>query len=224
MSKLKDVTINEKHYTFHHFTGVVVDEKKWSTTSVSGGGGGGSGYSHQGTGFSNTSSVSISSTTTEHDQFILEDSEGNEDSFKFSNLNIACRKGNIMSVVWCIKKGKNTGPYWFVHNHNTRNTFKLKDYDKTILVKQWITNSVNFAAFLFGIYVFKVLYDMGVLDKISGGSYFALLIGLPVVSLFISGFFISFKNKARLSRFERSQDHKDIFTILNKESIKFKTK
>lgn len=119
----ESVRIGTRIFDIWSFTGEVMSDKKWTSTHVSGEGGGG--YLHNGTGHS--SSVSISSTTTTHDQFILRDKSGKEKSFEFSNMHLAMRVGQTVTVFWAIKHGKTSGPYIAVYNHATDDLTRIFD-------------------------------------------------------------------------------------------------
>lgn len=116
MTKL---TTNGKPINLYWKTGTVINTSKTSTTQVHGGG-----SVHQGTG-----SISVSSTSTIHDQIFIKDIDGNEKSYKLSGFDVACREGNEITVMWAIKEGKEEGPYIAVLNHSTsRNFFNLKQF------------------------------------------------------------------------------------------------
>jgi hypothetical protein len=68
------ITVGGRRFELYSFTGEVLTSEKGRSTAVHGGGGGG--YSHGGTGY--TAPVSISSTTTVHDQLFLRDAEVDE--------------------------------------------------------------------------------------------------------------------------------------------------
>jgi hypothetical protein len=113
MALIRSVPVGRQIIDFHKFTGVVIDEKKWSSTSLAGGGGG---Y-NVGSGQNNP--VSISSITITNEQFFLKDDSGQEMAFQFSG-NIAVRVGNRMTVIWAVIQGKNVKYDVAVINHDTR--------------------------------------------------------------------------------------------------------
>jgi len=88
-------------------------------TQVHGGGGGGGAYRGTGT----TGGVTISSTTVVHDQIFLQGKNGKERAFQLQDFDIACREGNNLTVLWAIRKGHESGPYFCIHNHTTSQTF-----------------------------------------------------------------------------------------------------
>lgn len=134
MRYVKELNINGKTYAAHCFTGQVLDEKKWLETEISGGGGGGTSY--QGSG--STYVAPIKTTNTTHDQIILGDEEGAEEAFRFADMEIACRKGNTLSVVWGVPEGKQEGPFWFVYNHNTGDTYPTGAFEKLFATPLWL--------------------------------------------------------------------------------------
>lgn len=113
MSLLKTIQVGDRTIDLHKFTGEVVDEKKWATTQVSGSGGG---Y-NVGSGQQNP--VTISSTTTTHDQFFLKNDNGQEMAVQLANYGLALRKGHRVSVIWGIIQGQGQGPFLAVYNHST---------------------------------------------------------------------------------------------------------
>lgn len=113
MPLIKTITAGARTIDLHTFTGEVVEEKKWATTQVSGGGGG---Y-NVGSGQQNP--VSISSTTTTHDQFFLRNEAGQEKAFEITDARVAVRKGHRVTVLWGIPQGNERGPFLAVCNHTT---------------------------------------------------------------------------------------------------------
>jgi len=210
MALLQETVINGKEYGVYYFTGKVVSEKKWSEPEVSGSGGGGGGYSHQGTGYSSTSPVNITSTTTRFDQFILQGRDEKEKSFNFQNMNIACRDGNILSVLWGIKKGKDEGPYWFVYNHNSEEIFTTDDYKSVFEPPFWMKAS----AFLTGIFI----------PYLFGMPWFMYLI-LPFAAVYIHRkYFYVVQENITLSQFKESETIDKIHLQLEAERNKFTDK
>jgi len=115
MPLIQTVTVGARTIDLHTFSGEVVEEKKWATTQVSGGGGG---Y-NVGSGQNNP--VTITSTTTTHDQFFVRDDSGQEMACEMTDAGVALRKGHRVTVLWGIIKGNERGPYIAVYNHTTGN-------------------------------------------------------------------------------------------------------
>ena len=128
------VQIGSKHLTLYKFTGKVADAQKHLETRVSGGGGGGGTY--RGTG--GTAPVSITSTTVTHDNLFLIDKEGHERALQLQGFNVACRPSHIITALWAIPNGKESGHYYAVINHTTDTTF----FSNTIL-NEVVTTCVN---------------------------------------------------------------------------------
>lgn len=112
---MRSVTLEDRVIELHKFSGEVVEEKKWSTTQVTGGGGG---Y-NVGSGQNNP--VTISSVSSTHDQFFLKDQNGKEMAVEMTNAGLALRKGHRVTVLWGVIRGQERGPYLAVFNHTTNN-------------------------------------------------------------------------------------------------------
>lgn len=149
MSQLQTITIGNKGINFYTVRGEVMDEKKWTTTHVSGGGGGG--YVHQGSGY--VSSSSVTSRIQEHDQFFLRTDDGKEVPVTLDNAGLALRKGHSVSLLWGIKKGKERGPYLAVHNHTTDDTTVLNQGLRELEGLGIGLTLVSIAALIFGLIV-----------------------------------------------------------------------
>ncbi len=121
-------------FDLHYFAGIVEESGKNLETRVSGGGGGGATY--QGTGGS--APISISSTTIIHDQLFLTSKEGKERSFQLQDFNLACRRGNEVTVFWGIKKGKSNGSYLAVKNHTTEQQFFDENEVDKMFLNLWM--------------------------------------------------------------------------------------
>lgn len=140
-------------FDLHLFSGIVEESEKKLETRVSGGGGGGATY--QGTG--GNAPISISSTTVIHDQLFLTNKEGKERSFQLQDFNLACRKGNAVSVYWGIKQGKSNGSYLAVKNHTTDQVFFDEGQISTMFLNLWIQAGL----ILGGVYVFFAFSYLG---------------------------------------------------------------
>jgi hypothetical protein len=116
---MKKITAGAKQYDLYWTFGKVEETGKNLETKVSGSGGGGATFK----GYGGTAPVSITSTTTVHDQIFLVDNSGNEHAYQLQDMNVACRTSNQLSVIWAIKEGQKTGPYIAVFNHTTNQPF-----------------------------------------------------------------------------------------------------
>ncbi|RZK28133.1 MAG: hypothetical protein EOO63_11915 [Hymenobacter sp.] len=114
--------------------------------------------------------LNLASTTVVHDQFFLEDANGQEHSFQLQGFNLACREGNSLTVVWAIKAGQQRGPYVAVLNNTTQNRF----YNEKAIDN---LSSPNFLLYLLGFVVAIVLEF-----KIFSGFW------LLLVLFFVTGF------------------------------------
>jgi len=140
---MRTINASGKEYTLYSVTGKVAASNKNMETRVSGGGGGG----YHGSGY--TSPVTITSTTTVHDQIFLIDESGKEHSFQLQNFDLACREGNELSVIWAIKKGKKTGEHIVVHNHSTEKTFFDTGAIRRMFRPPWFIPIILTVIFLF---------------------------------------------------------------------------
>lgn len=149
-------------FELHSFSGVVEESGKNLETRVSGGGGGGATY--QGTG--GTAPVTITSKTVIHDQLFLTNKEGKERSFQLQDFNLACRRGNEVTVYWGIKQGKSNGSYLAVKNHTTDQVFFDDGKISSIFLNLWIQAGL----ILGGIFVFFAISYLGYI--LGGGLFF----------------------------------------------------
>ncbi len=99
-------------HSLHMATGEVLDASKHTSTEVWGGGGGSSGDGH-------VHVNPIRSESTTHDTFFLRTRDGRENAFQLTDFDVALRRGNVASVIWMIRKGRERGPYFLVRNHFT---------------------------------------------------------------------------------------------------------
>lgn len=120
---LRHFDIAGRYYRTHSFTGALLDHKKRSVTEVRGSGGGGGGYTYRGTGMSSQAPIRITSTTTTHDDMILQAPDGQEEAFQLLDFDLAARDGHTLTVLWAIRRGKSSGSYFAVYNHNTRSDY-----------------------------------------------------------------------------------------------------
>jgi len=93
----------------HHATGPVEGASKLGTTSVYGGG-------------SYDQGISISSSTTIHEEFFLKQADGHSESIQLVGWNFPVANGHMVSGVWAVKEGEARGTYLVMRNHSTRDT------------------------------------------------------------------------------------------------------
>ena len=147
-SLLRSVNVGSKSIEIHTFSGEVMESQKWTTTQISGGGGGG--YSHNGTGFS--SSAPVTSHTTTHDQIFVRAASGEERALELSDVHLAVRKGQWLTLFLAVKAGKREGLYVAILNHNTGSM-------------DWVAKAVNDSC---GPPLYNLLIILGVIAGVVG--------------------------------------------------------
>jgi hypothetical protein len=120
--KDKEFNVYGEKYTLYTRTGEVLKSSKFSTTHVSGGGS------------TSNGSVSISSSSTIHDQVFIVDKNNQEHNIRLSNWDINVREGHTLTFCWIIKNGKETGKYVSVFNRTTNENL----YNNDILKKMFL--------------------------------------------------------------------------------------
>ena len=176
-----------KEIQLYNYTGIVAESGKNMETRVSGGGGGG--YSYNGTGGS--APVRITSHTVVHDQIFLIGNDGNEKSFQLQDFNVACRRENKLTVIWGIKKGKETGPYIIVRNHTTGETF----YNDSAITKLFSNALLLLGAIIVGIFLAYNLYP----------ALGWIAIALPIVGIYL----LNRQFKSKIKEFKSSLNFAD---------------
>lgn len=164
-SLITTLHVGSRPIEIHTFSGEVLESQKWTTTQISGGGGGG--YSHNGTGFS--SSAPVRSHTTTHDQIFVRATSGEERALELSDVHLAVRKGQWLTLVLAIRAGKHEGPYVAILNHNTGSM-------------DWVAKAVNDSC---GPMFYNLLIVVGVFAGVGG--VFALLGGTFFTGLLFAG-------------------------------------
>jgi len=99
--------INGVIYEFYYLKGMVMEVQSRSETSISS------------TGGNYNNPVNIKSTTTVTNTIFLKDSTGTEHEIRLTNWNFACRRDNILALVWVMPQGAKWGPYVAVKNLST---------------------------------------------------------------------------------------------------------
>ena len=118
--ELKGIRFGFTKLKFTEVTGTVLDSSKWSETHVSGGGGGG--YISEGTGRMQGIDIS-SSTSTQHDIWIKEDSTGRERPLQLSGVDVPLRQGQRITVVFVASAKGSTAA--ILANHSAGSFWKL---------------------------------------------------------------------------------------------------
>jgi hypothetical protein len=126
MAEVRTVNVADRIIDLHSASGVIVGEKKWTTTTISGGRTmqDGSGYVTQ---------TPIQSATTTHDQLLVRVEDGSERAVQVTNANLAVREGHRVSLIWGISRGKATGPYVGIYNHDTRAMNPIEDQFRVLI-------------------------------------------------------------------------------------------
>jgi hypothetical protein len=115
MTQMTTIKLGSRQIAIHSMSGEVMDSQKWTTTEISGGGA--SGVISNGSGYIEKDEVK--SKTTTHDQIIIRTADGEEESLKVEDLNLAVRQGHWVSLIWAIPSGWKEGPFVAIFNHNT---------------------------------------------------------------------------------------------------------
>ena len=136
-----EILINGKPWEVRSYTGTVADAQKRLETKVQGGGGGGSSYN--GTG--HTAPVTITSSTTTHDEVYVVDEGGQEHVLRLQNWDLSVRQDHKLTVVSMLKPGRANGPLVAIHNHALNQT----DYDERELARMHRIWWIPFAAAAF---------------------------------------------------------------------------
>lgn len=104
-----------KRYQLYRDQGVAISPSTHTTvtTHVSGGGSDGRGGSNP---------ISSSNVTTDHLQVFIKHKDGSETSHQLVNLTTPIRDGHLISIVWAIPEGSNSGKYILLKNHTTQAT------------------------------------------------------------------------------------------------------
>jgi len=157
---MKPLHVGGRTYDLHYVTGKVQETGKNMETRVTSSGGGGATFG----GYGGTAPVNIRSQTIVHDQLFVTDANNGEHAFQLQDFNLACRTGHDVSVVWAIKKGKQTGKYITVVNHSTRTNFYNEKALKNVF-------RFNIWLFLGGGFALGFILGQG----IGGGILFAML-------------------------------------------------
>lgn len=110
-------------------TGIVASTNTRSETEITGSGGGGVPNVHPGSSQSSPVHFNIESSTTRYQELFLIDEENKEHAYNFEDFMVPCREGNLLTVIWGIKQGKDRGPYFAAYNHDTQEI----SYDNDIL-------------------------------------------------------------------------------------------
>jgi hypothetical protein len=162
MALIRSVTVGERIIDLHKFSGEVVEEKKWSTTQVSGGGGGYNAGSGQ------RNPVTIASVSQTHDQFFLKNAGGQEMAVEMTDAGLALRKGHRVTVFWGILQGEKIGLYVAIYNHATNSITKIEPAIESLTAKR--TSGLVLVAWI--VCIFGIcLYGLGIIGIV------ALLIG-----------------------------------------------
>jgi hypothetical protein len=145
------VVVNGKHCTLHSFTGKVVQSLKQKETVVTGA-----------ADLGQPSANIVTATTRDHHELMLKSDSGHERSFKTVDLDLPCRDGQTVSVVWVTVGGPETGAIVEMFNHTTgdRNVIDASRisflFEKPMLVKV----GIGFVVFLGGTLVLDLWWGV----------------------------------------------------------------
>jgi hypothetical protein len=117
------IVVDDKPYRLEAVTGTVLSASKSMETKVQSSVSGGGGRLHKGSGKVRDVDVTMTSTTVVHDQFFLQDAAGQEHAFQLQGFNVACREGNVLTVVAAFAPGAQRGTYVLVYNDATQTRF-----------------------------------------------------------------------------------------------------
>lgn len=138
------------------FVGEIVGEKQWSTTHVSGSGGGS-------TLDGRVDPISISSTTTTHNQIFVQGAEGEERVLRATNADVAVRPGHRVAILYGRLVGTTAWTAIALHNHSTNETAPLLGFSGMMEMGLFRpANSMRFQMWMWGplFMVFNIVKTM----------------------------------------------------------------
>ena len=109
MAEAGTVNVDGKRTRIHFHTGTVTATRKQKETQIY------SGAQVNG----NQGANVVTSTTVDHHELLIVDASGRERAFNMVNMDLACRDGHTVTVVWVVPEGVEAGPHIEVFNHST---------------------------------------------------------------------------------------------------------
>ena len=146
----------QREYTIHSFTGEVVSKESTieNRSYLQG---------------NNQTGYRTTNYRYQHDTFFVREDSGQEHSMHLIDSGIMVRPGNTLSALWAIKKGEDTGDYFFVYNHDTkRETILTKEVNKIFRVSPAVITTLAILLYTFPIVLFH--YGASFINKLIEGS------------------------------------------------------
>lgn len=137
MSKISTVTIGSRMIDLYAFTGEVVDQASSSSTHT--------------TVHSNNQ---VTSRTDHYAQLFVRAPDGEERDLEVANMKIGVRRDHTVSLLWGIKKGRETGKYLAVYNHDTKSIHHIRKENNDVAGPPGYNMIIIVAAFVgaFGLF------------------------------------------------------------------------
>jgi len=191
---LNNIKIYNTLIQLYSTTGIVASTNTRSETEVTGSGGGGVPNVHPGSGQSSPVHFKIESNTTRYQELFLIDEENKEHAFNFVDFMVPCRKGNLLTVIWGIKRGKDLGPYFAAYNHDTQEI----SYDNDILGQYCRPRFLPLILYP-TLIILGISLCVYIANLITGGITGAVAVIIPAVFVLL-GVFVGIKAGWRLSK------------------------
>lgn len=104
-----------RKFWIQSFTGMVIDDRKWSETEVWSTSA--PGYVDPKTGFSHGGGQKIHSQSYDMKEFWLKGADGTEEKIRLVDFSVDYRVGHVLTVVWGGVESNSSGPYFSIANH-----------------------------------------------------------------------------------------------------------
>jgi hypothetical protein len=109
MSQISTVSIGSRMLDLYAFTGLVVDQNTSSETRTT---------VH--------SNRQVTSQTVHYAQLFVRAPDGEERDLEVANMKIGVRRDHTVSLLWGIRKGRESGKYIAVYNHDTKSIHHIR--------------------------------------------------------------------------------------------------
>jgi hypothetical protein len=140
--------------------------------------------------------VRVETATKSFDHIFLTAGNGAEHSFTLKDINIACREGHQLTVIWVVRKGKERGPHIAIENNTTFQTF-FSSREITRIFRVPVLFPILLPA-IFCLAGFLLYHEKGALLAVVPGIFTAIISGRSLSRIAAKRFMTTFRVEAQI--------------------------